>query len=170
MKRNVKCTLGVWAMLTMMYSLCGCGSDTGQSANIEEKETEQSTGIGEEETEQFTGTDEETEQETQSGEDLDVVEPSTADDEWYKNGDVYTDDTGRRLEAFFDDEGMLEFAIDGLSMYYTTVDDLKQENDWKIYTCDDGTVIIYYPGTPSHIEISDGEYAGIYEAGKDKAE
>lgn len=59
---------------------------------------------------------------------------------------------------------MLGFSIDGLSMYYTTVDNYQLENNWMIYTCDDGTVIIYYPGTPAHLEISDGEYAGLYEA------
>lgn len=33
---------------------------------------------------------------------------------------------------------------------------------------DDGTMIIYYPGEPAHLEISDGDYAGLYEAGGDK--
>lgn len=109
-------------------------------------------------------------QNAQSGEDLDVVEPNAADDDWYRRGDIYTDDNGRKLEAFYNDDGMLEFAVDGLSLYYTTADDYQSENDWRIYTCDVGTVVIYYPGTPAHLEIPDGEYAGIYEAGGSKAE
>lgn len=70
-----------------------------------------------------------------------------------------------RREVFFDDEGMLGFAVDGLSLYFTTVDNFQQENNWMIYTCDDGTTVIYYPGEPAHIEISDGDYAGLYEEG-----
>lgn len=40
-----------------------------------------------------------------------------------------------QLEVFFDDYGMIEFAVNGLSMYYTTVDNFQQENNWKVYTC-----------------------------------
>lgn len=101
----------------------------------------------------------------QSGEDLDAVpEINAADDTWYKSGSVYVDENGRRLEVFFDDEGALQFAVDGLSLYNTMANDFQTENDWRIYSCDDGTTVIYYPGTPAHLEISDGEYAGIYEA------
>lgn len=101
----------------------------------------------------------------QSGEDLDAVpEANAADDAWYKSGSVYVDENGRRLEVFFDDEGALQFAVDGLSLYNTMANDFQTENDWRIYSCDDGTTVIYYPGTPAHLEISDGEYAGIYEA------
>lgn len=104
----------------------------------------------------------------QAGEDLDVIEPDAADDDWYRKGNVYTGDNGHRLEVFFDDEGMLEFAVDGLSLYYTTVDHYQRENNWRIYTCDDGTAIVYYPGEPAHLEISDGDYAGLYQEGGDK--
>lgn len=99
-----------------------------------------------------------------SGEELDVIESNAADDDWYMKGNVYTDDKGNRLEVFFNDYGTLEFAVNGLSMYYTQVDNFEQENDWKVYTCDDGTMIIYYPGEPAHLEIADGDYAGLYES------
>ena len=103
-----------------------------------------------------------------SGGDLDVVVPDAADDDWYMKGNIYTDDEGNRLEVFFNDHGTLEFAVNGLSMYITTVDNFQQENNWKVYTCDDGTIIGYFPGEPAHIEICDGDYAGLYEAGGDK--
>lgn len=100
----------------------------------------------------------------QSGEDLDMIFPDAVDDTWYMTGDIYTDENGRRLEVFYDDEGMLQFTVDGLSLYNTMADHFQTENNWKIYTCDDGTTVVYYPGTPAHLEISDGEYAGVYEA------
>ncbi|MBD5522398.1 MAG: hypothetical protein HDR03_14435 [Lachnospiraceae bacterium] len=100
-----------------------------------------------------------------SGENLDVVEPDPADDDWYMKGSIYTDDKGNRLEVFFNDHGTLEFAVNGLSAYFTTVDNFEYENNWRVYTCDDGTMIVYYPGEPAHIEIGDGDYAGLYEAG-----
>ncbi len=99
-----------------------------------------------------------------SGEDLDVVVPNAADDDWYMRGNVYTDDQGNRLEVFFNDHGVLQFAVNGLSMYITRFDNFEQENDWKVYTCDDGTMVIYYPGEPAHLEIADGDYAGLYES------
>lgn len=98
-----------------------------------------------------------------AGNDLDHIEPDPADDNWYMKGSIYKDSEGRRLEVFFDDEGMLEFAVDGLSLYYSSVDRVEFENNWRIYRCDDGIMIIYYPGEPAHIEISDGDYAGLYE-------
>ncbi len=104
----------------------------------------------------------------QPGEDLDVVGQGAGDNQWYMSDNVYTDDAGRRLEVSFDDYGMLDFSVDGLSLYYTNAADFQQENNWQIYTCDDGTVIVYYPGEPAHLEISDGEYAGVYEEGGDK--
>lgn len=101
----------------------------------------------------------------QSGEDLDAEpEANATDNVWYKSGSVYVDENGHRLEVFFDDEGTIQFAVDGLSLYNTMANDFQTENDWRIYSCDDGTTVIYYPGTPAHLEISDGEYAGIYEA------
>lgn len=109
-----------------------------------------------------------TSEDAQSGEDLDIVLPNVADDTWYKSGSIYVDENGRKLEVFFDDGGMLQFAVDGLSLYNTMTNDFKLENNWRIYTCDDGTTIIYYPGTPAHLEISDGEYAGVYEADDSK--
>ena len=97
-----------------------------------------------------------------------MIEPDPADDNWYMKGSVYTDDKGNQLEVLFNDYGMLEFAINGLSVYFTTVDNFEYENNWRVYTCDDGTMIVYYPGEPAHIEIGDGDYAGLYEAGGDK--
>ena len=187
-KRNGKGVAGVLIAASVVCNLCGCGggnnAEQPENAVVEEAlpaadtETAVVQAVGAEKsaapaadtgaasaqqtTEPVTQGNP---QNAQSGEDLDAVEPNAADDDWYRRGDIYTDDNGRRLEVFFNDEGMLEFAVDGLSMYYTVADDYQQENDWRIYTCDDGTVIIYYPGTPAHLEISDGEYAGIYEAG-----
>ena len=88
-----------------------------------------------------------------AGNDLDHIEPDPADDDWYKKGSVYKDSDGHSLEVFFNDEGMLEFAVDGLSLYFTSVDNVQFENNWRIYSCDDGTMIVYYPGAPAHIEI-----------------
>lgn len=98
-----------------------------------------------------------------AGDDLDHIEPDPADDNWYMKGSVYKDSEGHRLEVFFDDEGMLEFAVDGLSLYYSSVDRVQFENNWRIYSCDDGTMIVYYPGEPAHLEINNGDYAGLYE-------
>ncbi len=180
--RNVKCILGI--LTAAIVLCCGCGREGGnetegagsvaESADTQATvmqaadtptNTAQATDMPEKEVQT---TVQDVPQDAQSGEDLDVVEPDAADDKWYMAGNVYTDDTGRRMEVFFDDEGMLEFAVDGLSLYYTRADGFQQENNWRIYTCDDGTVIIYYPGEPAHLEISDGEYAGLYEAGGDK--
>lgn len=58
--------------------------------------------------------------------------------------------------------------ISGLSLYYTTVDNFQLENNRRIYTCDGGMTIIYYPGNPVLLEISDGDYAGLYEEASDK--
>lgn len=149
--RNTKRALSVLIAAWMLCSLCGCESteDANPSAGAQS----------------VVQTDP---QDTQSGKDLDEEETGTVDDDWYRKGNVYADDNGRRLEVFFDDEGMLEFAVDGLSLYYTTVDNFQKENNWRIYTCDDGMTVIYYPGDPAHIEISDGDYAGLYEERGDK--
>lgn len=187
-KRNVKCILGVWTAVSIMCGLCGCGGKNSAASpeNAMVENTAPTTGTGTAGAELIgtetsattqpagTGTagagqtakpsaSQEVPGDTQSGGELDVVEPSVADDDWYKKGSVYTDENGRKLEVFFDDEGMLGFSVDGLSLYFTSADNYQEENNWKIYTCDDGVVIIYYPGDPAHLEISDGEYAGLYE-------
>lgn len=99
-----------------------------------------------------------------SGEELDVIEPNPKDDDWYKRPCIYIDEEGNRLEVFFDDGGMLEFAVNGLSLYDTRAEDYQLENNWRVYTCEDGTVIVYYPGEPAHIEIYDGDSVKLYEA------
>lgn len=192
-KRNGKGVAGVLIAASIVCNLCGCsgGNNAAQPENavLEEAssavdtETAVIQAVGAEKSaapaaDTGTASAQPTQepvvqgnlQNAQSGEDLDVVEPNAADDDRYRRGDIYTDENGRRLEVFYNDDGMLEFAVDGLSMYYTVADDYQSENDWRIYTCDDGTVVIYYPGTPAHLEISDGEYAGIYEAGGSKVE
>lgn len=170
MKRNSKKVNGIFSILiavAVLSSLCGCGNgrDVNQFVSEPEAAAVQTADTQQAEV-QYVAQD--VPEEMQSGGDLDVVMPSADDDEWYKKGNIYTDDNGRRLEVYFNDEGMLEFVIDGLSLYYTMADKFQQENNWRIYTCDDGTIIVYYPGTPAHLEISDGEYAGLYEAGGDK--
>lgn len=143
-------------------------SEKEQTASSEEsKETEKAASVEKSEKADRVESGEKTEKEP-SGEDLDKVLPSAADDEWYIKGNIYTDDKGNRLEVFFNDYGTLEFAVNGLFLYITTVDNFQQENNWKVYTCDDGTMIGYYPGEPAHIEICDGDYAGLYEVGGDK--
>ncbi|MDE7179254.1 MAG: hypothetical protein K2O59_15715 [Lachnospiraceae bacterium] len=193
-KRNVRCLIGIFMVAAMLCGLNGCGdaddngddgrvvievedkqvteqdtfSEKEQTASSEEsKETEKAASVEKSEKADRVESGEKTEKEP-SGEDLDKVLPSAADDEWYIKGNIYTDDKGNRLEVFFNDYGTLEFAVNGLSLYITTVDNFQQENNWKVYTCDDGTMIGYYPGEPAHIEICDGDYAGIYEADGDK--
>lgn len=161
---NVKEKYRVCSFMTaiMLCCLVGCGSsdESGQTVDVvEEQEVNQVTDTGE---------NQESGQGTASGEDLDVVVPDPADDDWYMKGNIYTDNNGRILEVFFNDEGMIEFAIDGLSAYFTSVGTCQLENNWRIYTCDDGTMIAYYPGDPAHIEISGGDYEGLYEEGGDK--
>ena len=194
LRKNVRCLIGIFMAVAMLFGLNGCGdandngddgqvaievedkqvteqdtfSEKEQTASSEEsKETEKAASVEKSEKADRVESGEKTEKEP-SGEDLDKVLPSAADDEWYIKGNIYTDDKGNRLEVFFNDYGTLEFAVNGLSLYITTVDNFQQENNWKVYTCDDGTMIGYYPGEPAHIEICDGDYAGIYEAGGDK--
>lgn len=194
MKKNVRCLIGIFTAVVMLLGLNGCGgaddhgddgqvvievedkqvagqdtfNETEQTASSEEsKETEKAASDEKSEKAEEAASGEKTEKES-SGEDLDVVVPNPADDEWYMKGNIYTDDKGNRLEVFFNDYGTLQFAVNGLSLYITTVDNFQQENNWKVYTCDDGTMIGYFPGEPAHLEICDGDYAGLYEAGGDK--
>ena len=172
MKKNVRYLVEALMIAAMLCGVNGCSSinsseDIGQSVTgVEDKQIIEQDDFSEMEETVLNEEHNDTEK-TTSGEDLDVVEPNAADDDWYMKGNIYTDDKGNRLEFFFDDYGTLEFAINGLSLYFTTVDNFQQENNWKVYTCDD-TMIIYYPGEPAHLEISDGDYAGLYEAGGDK--
>ena len=181
MKKNVKYLISSVMAALILCSLNGCESidDNGRNDNgdtiqiisgAEENQTVEEDSLGNAEENVPNEEESETETETEievSGEDLDMVVPNAADDDWYMKGNVYTDDQGNRLEVFFNDEGTIEFAVNGLSLYFTVKDNFQQENNWKIYTCDDGTMIIYYPGEPAHLEISDGDYAGLYEAGGD---
>ena len=173
MKKNVRYLVEAFMIAAMLCGVSGCSSinsseDIGQSVTgVEDKQIIEQDNFSEMEETALNEEHIDTEKAT-SGEDLDVVEPNAADDGWYMKGNIYTDDKGNRLEVFFNDHGTLEFAINGLSLYFTAVDNFQQENNWKIYTCDDGTMIIYYPGEPAHLEISDGDYAGLYEAGADK--
>ena len=172
MKKNVRYLVEALMIAAMLCGVNGCSSinsseDIGQSVTgVEDKQIIEQDDFSEMEETVLNEEHNDTEKAT-SGEDLDVVEPNAADDDWYMKGNIYTDDKGNRLEVFFNDYGTLEFAINGLSLYFTTVDNFQQENNWKVYTCDD-TMIIYYPGEPAHLEISDGDYAGLYEAGGDK--
>ncbi|MDE6748697.1 MAG: hypothetical protein K2K21_06505 [Lachnospiraceae bacterium] len=170
MNVKVKYAVSIFMTAIMLCSLSGCDSsdESGQMVDVVEgQEINQVADAGEiQKNDQ--GTESENLSESASGEDLDVVAPDPADDDWYMKGSIYTDDNGRRLEVFFNDEGMIEFAIDGLSVYFTSVGTCQFENNWRIYTCDDRTMIVYYPGEPAHIEISDGDYAGLYEEGGDK--
>lgn len=158
MRIKVKYAVSIFMTVIMLCGLSGCGSNDESAQTSDVVEVQEITQSAESENLS----------EAASGEDLDVVAPDPADDDWYMKGNIYTDDNGRRLEVFFNDEGMIEFAIDGLSVYFTNVGTCQFENNWRIYTCDDGTMIVYYPGEPAHIEIYDGDYAGLYEEGGDK--
>ena len=100
---------------------------------------------------------------------LDVAEPNAADDDWYMRENIFIDDKGNRLEVSFDDYGMLYFAVNGLTLYSAETDNFQQENNWRVYTCDDDTtMIIYYPDEPARLEITNGDYAGLYEISAEK--
>ncbi|MDE6742537.1 MAG: hypothetical protein K2J95_01510 [Lachnospiraceae bacterium] len=175
MKKNVRCLIGMFMMVIMLCGFGGCTSnDKNRDAEQNVVEVGDYTIVAEDiidQAEEANLSEERIEAENAaSGEDLDVVVPNAADDNWYMKGNIYTDDKGNQLEVFFDDYGMIEFAVNGLSMYYTMVDNFQQENNWKVYTCDDGTMIGFYPGEPAHLEICDGNYAGIYEGGGDKVD
>ena len=181
MKIKRKYAISIFVAVIMLCGISGCGSSGSQEASaVEEQDINQvidTSGTQEnnktidiiETQENSQSTPSENLSAAASGEDLDVIAPDPADDDWYMKGSIYTDESGRRLEVFFNDEGTIEFAIDGLSVYFTNVGTCQFENNWRIYTCDDGTMIVYYPGEPAHIEIYDGDYAGLYEEGGDKA-
>lgn len=169
MKKNVRCLTGVFMAVVMLCVLGGCSGndnngDTDQTVSEDRNKESVAEDILDKAEEAALSEENIGTGKAMSGEDLDVATLSAADDDWYMNEDVYTDDKGNRLEVSFNDYGMLKFAVNGLSLYFTTVDSFQQENNWKVYTCDDGTMIIYYPGEPAHLEISDGDYAGLYEA------
>lgn len=143
-KKNVRDLINALIAVVMLCSLSGCGTQgngdfgsTAPSENLSEAEN------------------------TAPGGNPDEATP--IEDDWYMKGNVYTDDKGNRLEIFFNDEGMIEFAVNGLSLYYTTTDSFQPKDNGRVYACDDGTTIILYPGEPARLEISDGDYAGIYE-------
>ncbi len=176
MKRNIRYLMVVFMAVVMLFGLNGCSINAQVETEPIVIEVEDGQTVEEVENKQIveqdnsgwiegTAPNEEHSdiEKASSGEDLDKVVPSAADDDWYMKGNIYTDDKGNRLEVFFNDYGVLEFAVNGLSMYITTVDNFQQENNWKVYTCDDGTIIGYFPGEPAHIEIGDGDYAGLYE-------
>ena len=188
MKKSVRYMIIVFMVAVMLCELNGCSTndngDTEQivaevgdkqiAAEVEDKQIEdQDSSGGMDETalnekcnntEKVLNEEHNNAEKATSGEDLDVVVPNAADDDWYMKKNIYTDDKGNRLEVFFNDYGTLEFAVNGLSLYITTVDNFQQENNWKIYTCDDGTMIGYFPGEPAHLEICDGDYAGLYKS------
>lgn len=198
MKKNMRYLMIVFMLLVMLCGLNGCSNnnsggtepiitEVGDKSISNEAEDKQmatdmedknivgqnsSGGTAQNEqsnnTENVLNEEKKDSEEATSGEDLDVVEPDPVDDNWYMKGSIYTDDKGNRLEVLFNDHGTLEFAVNGLSVYFTTADNFEYENNWRVYTCDDGTMIVYYPGEPAHIEIYDGDYAGLYEAGGDK--
>lgn len=174
-KNSVEFVIGALAAALAFGSFGGCGkdsSDNDQTAIITEKQpTEKPITSAESSREdQKQPTKKTVAGEEASGEDLDVVTPNPEDADWYKEGLVYTSENGHSLEVFFDDEGMLQFAVDGLSLYFTSADNFQLENDWRIYTCDDGTMIVYYPGNPAHVEIGSGDYEGLYEAAETSGE
>lgn len=159
MKRSGKYFLSVLMTVLMACSLWGCG-DAPQISEMEKlSENTASDELTEEDSE-----------ETEADEDsnLDQIAPDPADDNWYMKGSIYKNDSGHYVEVFFDDGGMLEFAVDGLSLYYSHVDKVQYENNWRIYDCEDGTMIVYYPGEPAHLEIYDGDEPRLYEEGGDK--
>ena len=178
MKKNVRYMIAAFMVVVMLCGLNGCSNindneDTEQvvtevedekfAAEAEDKQiVEQDSSGATDEAETILNEEDNNTEKVTSVENLDVVVPNPADDDWYMKGSIYTDDKGNQLVVFFNDYGTLEFAVNGLSMYFTTVDNFEQENNWKIYTCDDGTMIAYYPGEPAHLEISDGDYAGLY--------
>ncbi|MBD5443998.1 MAG: hypothetical protein HDR29_00420 [Lachnospiraceae bacterium] len=193
MKKNVRYLMVIFMILVMLSGLNGCSSNNNDgdteeiitkvddkqiSNEAEDKQIVEhdSSGMMDEtaqneksnNTENVLNEEQNATEDSASGDDLDVIEPDPADDNWYMKGNIYTDDKGNQLEVLFNDYGTLEFAVNGLSVYFTTADNFEYENNWRVYTCDDGTMIVYYPGEPAHIEIYDGDYAGLYEAGGDK--
>lgn len=185
--KKVKYVSGVLAAVLVLGSFSGCGNNSGDNEReVIILETQENNQVAGEESSQGTlaksdnkqagnsqsqiTAEQPTAQPAVNGdtleEELDVITPNPEDADWYKKGIVYTSENGHSLEVFYDDEGMLQFAVDGLSLYFTSADNFQVENNWRIYTCDDGTMIVYYPGSPAHVEISSGDYEGLYEAEK----
>ena len=183
-KKNVRYLTGAFVVMAMLCGLYGCSSidgseDIGQGViEAEDKKNTEQDSFSE--TEEITPNEEhnDTEKAASDGNsdtaepntakpntvELDVVEPNAADDDWYMRENIFIDDKGNRLEVSFDDYGMLYFAVNGLTLYSAEADNFQQENNWRVYTCDDDTtMIIYYPDEPARLEITNGDYAGLYE-------
>lgn len=193
-KKNVRYLTGAFVVMAMLCGLYGCSSidgseDIGQGViEAEDKKNTEQDSFSE--TEEITPNEEhnDTEKAASDGNsdtaepntaesntakpntvELDVVEPNAADDDWYMRENIFIDDKGNRLEVSFDDYGMLYFAVNGLTLYSAEADNFQQENNWRVYTCDDDTtMIIYYPDEPARLEITNGDYAGLYEISAEK--
>ena len=193
-KKNVRYLTGAFVVMAMLCGLYGCSSidgseDIGQGViEAEDKKNTEQDSFSE--TEEITPNEEhnDTEKAASDGNsdtaepntakpntakpntvELDVVEPNVADDDWYMRENIFIDDKGNRLEVSFDDYGMLYFAVNGLTLYSAEADNFQQENNWRVYTCDDDTtMIIYYPDEPARLEITNGDYAGLYEISAEK--
>lgn len=188
-KKNVRYLTGAFVVMAMLCGLYGCSSidgseDIGQGViEAEDKKNTEQDSFSE--TEEITPNEEhnDTEKAASDGNsdtaepntakpntvELDVVEPNAADDDWYMRENIFIDDKGNRLEVSFDDYGMLYFAVNGLTLYSAEADNFQQENNWRVYTCDDDTtMIIYYPDEPARLEIKNGDYAGLYEISAEK--
>lgn len=161
MKTGAKKITIIFMAAAILFTLIGCRQQEVYNETVDPQEIIETAEVPED---QPANTDESQEQEDSWEGHLDVITPDPADDTWYMNGSIYKGDNGHEVEVFFDDEGMLQFAVDGLTLYFTSADNFQFENNWRIYTCDDGTMIVYYPGDPAHLEISAGDYAGLYEA------
>ena len=189
MIKNVRYLTGAFMVTAMLCGLYGCSSidgseDIGQGViEAEDKKNTEQNSFSE--TEEITPNEEhnDTEKAASDGNsdtaepntakpntvELDVVEPNAADDDWYMRENIFIDDKGNRLEVSFDDYGMLYFAVNGLTLYSAEADNFQQENNWRVYTCDDDTtMIIYYPDEPARLEITNGDYAGLYEISAEK--
>lgn len=198
-KKNVRYLTGAFVVMAMLCGLYGCSSidgseDIGQGViEAEDKKNTEQDSFSE--TEEITPNEEhnDTEKAASDGNsdtakpntaepnaakpntaesntmELDVVEPNVADDDWYMRENIFIDDKGNRLEVSFDDYGMLYFAVNGLTLYSAEADNFQQENNWRVYICDnDTTMIIYYPDEPARLEIQNGDCAGLYEISAEK--
>lgn len=198
-KKNVRYLTGAFVVMAMLCGLYGCSSidgseDIGQGViEAEDKKNTEQDSFSE--TEEITPNEEhnDTEKAASDGNsdtakpniaepnaakpntaesntmELDVVEPNVADNDWYMRENIFIDDKGNRLEVSFDDYGMLYFAVNGLTLYSAEADNFQQENNWRVYICDnDTTMIIYYPDEPARLEIQNGDCAGLYEISAEK--
>lgn len=157
--KKVKRSIILTAALAAILGLTAC---RGQEAGPGEESMQTEQNVGED------STAEKPEGLEDAGGDGDQAAPDPAEDDWYTRGIVYKNDSGNSVEVFFDDYGMLEFAVDGISMYYSSVDRVQYENNWRLYECDGDIMIIYYEGEPARLEISGGDFAGMYEAEGEK--